>query len=78
MGGSIFVDNINIEDLSRDNVAKLANEMEIRIGGWDSSAYTDENSDILAEVIRTTTSLEWLGLIFRMIKSSMLLPKIAP
>ena len=47
-------------DLSRDNIAKLANEVELRLKGWHSTDYTDKNWDILAEVIRTTTSLEKL------------------
>jgi hypothetical protein len=47
---------IGANDLRRDNVAKLAKKRVILISG-----YTDESWNILAEVIRTTTSLEKLG-----------------
>jgi hypothetical protein len=49
---------IGANKLVRDNVAILAREREIGIEG--PTAYTDENLDILAEVIRKTTSLEEL------------------
>ena len=54
---------IGSADLRRGKVAKLANEMTIVIKdgfGKHSPTYTDENWDILAEVIRTTASLEKL------------------
>jgi Ran GTPase-activating protein (RanGAP) involved in mRNA processing and transport len=61
IGGYIIMD-IDSTYLRRGNVAVLAEMREIRISniGQGPPAYTDENWDILAEVIRTTTSLEKL------------------
>jgi Ran GTPase-activating protein (RanGAP) involved in mRNA processing and transport len=52
----MFIDRA---DLTRDKVAKLAKKRLLVIARWPYT-YTDENWDVLAEVIRTTTSLEKL------------------
>ncbi len=51
---------IGANDLRSENIAVLAKKREILIKGWGSTTYTDENWDILAEVVRTTTTLEKL------------------
>ncbi len=54
--------HVDANDLRRDNVALLVKKRDIWISKIDdgSPAYTDENWDILAEVIRKTTTLEKL------------------
>jgi Ran GTPase-activating protein (RanGAP) involved in mRNA processing and transport len=56
---------ISANALRREKVAELVKQTEIKIRCWDSPAFTDENWSILAEVIRTTTSLETLSFKFR-------------
>ena len=48
---------IDADDLRRDNVALLVKKREISICRSPVYTYTDESWDILAEVIRTTTTL---------------------
>ena len=57
MGRSIIVSS-----LKRENIAELAKKRDIWISKIDdgSPAYTDESWAFLAEVVRTTTSLEQL------------------
>ncbi|KAL7458541.1 hypothetical protein ACHAWC_010125, partial [Mediolabrus comicus] len=55
---------IDIADLRREHVAELAKTRVIWIKGRHS-VYTDKHWNILAEVIRTTTSLKTLGFKFR-------------
>jgi hypothetical protein len=55
----LYIDSTRL--LLNDDIA-LVNERGIKISnnGWDSAPYTDESWYILADVIRTTTSLEKL------------------
>jgi hypothetical protein len=56
----IIMDIVVSRDLRRDNVAKLAKKKGILLWHGNMPAYTDESWNILAEVIRTTTTLEKL------------------